>query len=351
MKPVPHSRPWLTAGDASAISAALQSGMIGQGKRTEEFEGRMAAWVGGAGGVATASGTAAVSLALRVLECGPGDDVIMPSYVCRCVLDAVLATGASPVLCDSGPEWNIEPEGVAPLVSRRTRAVIVPHLLGIFADTGRFKEMGIPIVEDFAQALGPAGAPPLVGDIGVFSFHPTKCLTTAEGGMCVSREPGLLAKLRDARSTGHASGGSRAFSPLSDLASVLGLSQLDRYPAALERRREIASRYDRAIAGGQASRGPCRRPTMHFRYPVRIPGGSPRYAPAFLERGVIVRRGIDELMHRILGLDDRGFPGAVCSFDDTVSLPIHPSMSDREVETCASAAAEIWRANPAGAGN
>lgn len=350
MRQIPHSRPWLTADDLSAISAALDSCMIGQGARVEELEQRLAGWVGAAGGVATASGTAAVCLALRALGCAPGREVILPSYICRSVLEAVLATGATPVLCDNGPAWVMEPANVAPHLTPRTQAIIVPHVFGIFAEVAKFRQFRVPVVEDFAQAVGHPQAPVLAGDIGIFSFHPTKCLTTGEGGMCVASDPVLLGRLQSARRSDHAAGGSRAFSPMSDLTAALGLSQLERYPFALARRKEIAARYDRALAGGVARCAPGNPTTMHFRYPLRVEGGITRYAQLFSDQGVVVRRGVDELMHRVLGLPDGEFRQATEAFAETVSLPLYPSMPEADLETCLAAARDILGANPAQTG-
>lgn len=148
MNMIPHSRPWITPSDLRAVRRTLDTAMIGQGNLTATWEKTLSAWVHGIGGVAVASGSAALELALRALHCRKGTEVIMPAYVCRDVYQAIVASGARPVLCDVGPDWLVEPENVAPLVSARTGALLLPHLYGLFLDLDRFRGFGVPIIED-----------------------------------------------------------------------------------------------------------------------------------------------------------------------------------------------------------
>jgi UDP-4-amino-4-deoxy-L-arabinose-oxoglutarate aminotransferase len=341
MKMIPHSRPWVIEGDLEAVAAVLRSEMIGQGETAARFEAAMSQWLGlNHAGVAVASGAASLQLALRALGVGTGDEVILPTYVCRSVLDAIRTVGATAVLSDVGRQWVVTPSNVAPLIGAHTRAIVVPHMYGIFADVAAFREFGIPIVEDCAQALGRSNDWTLEGDVGVFSFHPTKCLTTGEGGLAVARDPALNERLR---AVGEGGPRRRALAPLSDLAAALGLSQLARYDAALSRRRRIADIY-RSALGDRASALLCRTPwdrAMHFRFPLSWAGGVDSCATAFARNGIVVRRGADQLLHRIMGKDDRGFPTATELFETTVSIPIYPALSDVEVAICASALAAL----------
>src|SRR5882672_11343027 len=185
MKEILHSKPWITDADNAALADLMRSGMLAQGTKTAEFERAVSEWVGVKdSGVAVGSGAASIVLALDALGIGSGDEVVLPTYVCPKVPEAVLTTGATPVLCDMSDYWTLKPDNVEPYVSPRTKALIVPHLYGIFSDTRSFHRFGIPVIEDCAQAIGHAGKrPPSSGDIAIFSFHPTKLLTTGEGGM------------------------------------------------------------------------------------------------------------------------------------------------------------------------
>jgi perosamine synthetase len=335
---IPHSRPWVDEADLSSVMDILRSEQIGQGATTSLFEAALSRWLDiEAAGVAVASGGAALWMALCALDVQRGDDVILPTYVCRSVFDAVLAAGATPVLADVGPEWVLTPATVAPRVNTRTRAIIVPHMYGIFADVAAFRQFDVPVIEDCAQALDRPSRWRMRGDIGVFSFHPTKCFTTGEGGLALARDPSLNDRLRAVRD-GDA-GVSRVAAPMSSIAAGLGLSQLARLDASLARRRAIAATYRLALGETGVTRlrrTPwCR--TMHFRFVMSDAGGFDAAADYFLRRGIIVRRGVDALLHRALGMSDEWFPMAAELFETTVSVPIYPALTDAQVTTCAEA--------------
>lgn len=344
MEPIPHSRPWITESERAAVEAALASEMIGQGERTRRLESEMSAWVGSRDGVAAGSGTAALALALHGVGVRGGDEVVLPTYVCRSVMEAVHSVGARPVLCDIGADWMLKPEAVEGCVTPATRAIVVPHLYGIFADVAAFRRFDCAIIEDFAQAVAGRGDRALVGDVGVFSLHPTKCLTAGEGGVAVSSDPDLVQKMRAYRDGREAAEAGRLLSPLSDLAAALALAQLARYADGLERRRRIAGAYldalDPVLPPGALNR-PAFERSMFFRFPVRVPSGVPAFGDAFLRAGVIVRRGVDELLHRLGAMADERFPVAVELYQSTISLPIYPALGEDEIRTCARTAARL----------
>lgn len=345
MAPVAHSKPWILDEDIAAVSEVLASSMIGQGALVRRLERRLAGWLGMSDGVAAGSGSAALELALRGLGIGPGDEVVAPTYVCRSIVEAVLTVGAAPVLCDAGPDWVTTPGEVGRKMSGRCRAIVVPHLYGIFADIDAFRGFGVPIIEDCAQALDADGARPARGDVAVLSFHPTKCVAAGEGGLAVAADEALVERMRQWRD-GHAGSGrgyaARVFSPLSDLAAALALRQLDRYDRALARRREIAGRYAEAVAAARPealNRNALGR-SMHFRFPIRLPGGLGACESAFARHRVLVRKGVDELLHRGLGLPDEDFPSAVAHFETTVSIPIYPALTGADEARCIAAIAD-----------
>lgn len=334
---IPHSRPWITDADRAAVQAVLAQPMLAQGAQTRRFETEMAAWMGGDDGIALASGSCAITLALQTLDAPRAGSVVVPSYVCRSVLDAIRAADLRPRLCDSGPDWVVTADSVNAAVDAETVAIIVPHLYGLAADIGGITRIGPPVIEDCAQLVGHACPGPMHAHARVLSFHPTKCLTTGEGGMMIAQDAAMLARARALRDGGETD--RRIFSPLSDLAAALGLAQLSRYSSFLVRRREIGARYLAAL-----SRAPMLlRPAWHladgmlFRFPLRLPGGLERWSGFFARHGVAVRRGVDELLHRSLGLPDDAFPEATHAFDTTVSVPLHPSMSAEEIQRCVGA--------------
>ena len=179
MTSIQHSKPWLTKADIEAVNKVIRSGMIGQGEKTSAFERTLSQLFGiDDGGVAVGSGAAALVMALSALGVKSGDEFILPTYVCSSVLEAVFTIEAIPVLCDVGDEWVVKSENMSDYINKRTKAIIVPHMYGVFADVSSFREFGVPIIEDCAQALDYKKRRKISGDIAMFSFHPTKCITT-----------------------------------------------------------------------------------------------------------------------------------------------------------------------------
>src|SRR5206468_3296476 len=188
---IPHSKPILSPEDLAAVRTVLQTGMIASGSTVDSFERAVSRYLGFAGGVAASTGTSALFAALVALGGGSGgegsgEEVVLPTYVCRSLLDAVCASGATPVLCDVGDDWCVSRETVTRHLTSRTKAIIVVHTFGVAADAASIAELGPPVIEDCCQAFGAAaGSTPLgqAGRLSVVSFHATKLLTTGEGGM------------------------------------------------------------------------------------------------------------------------------------------------------------------------
>lgn len=344
MMPAPliaHSRPTLGAQDARAVAQAVRSGWLAQGARVEAFERKMAAFVGVRGGVAVHSGTAALELALLALGVTRGDEVILPSYVCAAPWLAVRRAGATPKLVDIEPDsYAIDPIQAKKALSKRTRAIIVPHLFGLPADLTRLQALHVPLIEDCAQTLGATEQGRRVGSVGaaaVCSFYATKLLCTGEGGMLLSRKPVILEKARVLREYDE--------EPLlvpdsfnrkmTDLQAALGLSQVRRLRQFLQRRKAIAAMYRKALAGADVGLPvvPTGRTHCFFRYVIRLQDGrhsAMEKVMARLERrGVHCRRPIFRPLHQYLKLN--GFPESEEAHRTALSLPIYPSMTDRMV--------------------
>ncbi len=330
---IPHSRPWLNEDDRRAVDAALDSMMVADGDLSRTLEASAAEYLGQAGGVATPDGTTALYLALRALDVGPAHEVVIPTYVCEAVAQAVRWTGATPVLCDVGDDWCVNVDTVRRVITRRTKAVIVVHTFGIVAYTPPIVALGLPVIEDLAQAFGapsPAGMAGSFGTMSITSFHATKCLTTGEGGMAFTLDKALLGRLRALKATDHRL-------PLSNLQAALGLSQLARYGEFLARRAQIAARYRRSIPDRHLPPAAVLERTMHFRFPVRVARDVEGLMAEFAARGVLAKRGVDAMLHA----DPGTFPGAESAFEHTLSLPIHPSMTAGDVDRVVAAAEQV----------
>ena len=332
---IPHSRPWITAADVRAVARVVRSGQLAQGTEVAALEADLGGFLGLPPGVAVSSGTAALHLALVGLDLGPGHEVILPSYVCVAPLHAVEYVGATPRLADVDPRsYNLDPADVRRRMTRRTRAIIVPHLFGLPADLDALLELGVPLIEDCAQALGATYRGRPVGGFGVvsiLSFYATKLLTTGEGGMILSRDRSLLRRLRDLRDYDERRRHALRYNyKLTDLQAALGRSQLGRFPAALARRAAIAARYRRAWASL-----PLRLPEpdglrthAYHRFAAAVPGRATTVARLLYTHGVSARPPVFQPIHRTLGL--AGFPGAEEAWRHALSLPLYPGLTARE---------------------
>lgn len=343
MEQIPHSKPWITDLDIEVVTGVLASSMLAQGERVRMLEKRLASWVNATDAVGIGCGSAAIVLALHGLSIGKGDEVILPTYVCPSVLEAILSADATPVLCDVSRNWVMTVAEAEHVMSSKTRAIIVPHMYGIFTDIESFRTLGVPLIEDCAQAVDSQGARPTKADVTVFSFHPTKCLTSGEGGMAVSSDEVVLQRMRAYRDGSKTGYGARLFSPLSDVSAGLALSQLDRYEEGLVRRREIATRYIEVLetcCPSVINREALER-SMFFRFPLRIQHGLVACQQAFLERGIHVKKGVDYLLHRGMGRSDHAFRVAAELFDTTVSIPIYPALSNNQELRCIEALSQI----------
>ena len=268
---IPVMRPWLGAEEAEAAAAAVASGWVAQGPRVAQFEAAFAEAIGVEHAVAVSSCTAALHLALLVAGIGPGDEVVVPSLSFIATTNAVRYVGATPVFADVDPATqNLTPESIEPVLTGRTRALILVDQAGIPADLDAVRSLadprGITVIEDAACAAGatyrgrPAGAG---AQLATFSFHPRKLLTTGEGGMITTPDAQVAARLRRLREHGmNVSAAQRHQSRqpvieeyvevgfnfrMTDVQAAIGLVQLGKLGATVARRRELASRYQRLL--------------------------------------------------------------------------------------------------------
>lgn len=338
--PVSHSKPYLEAADHAAVRRVLESGMIAAGAEVRAFEAEAAAFAGAAAAVATAGGTAALAMTLAAVGAGPSTEVVVPTYACPEVARAVRLAGAEPVPCDAGPLWVLTPDSVRPALTPRTAAVVAVNVFGIRADLEGLAELGPAVVEDACQSLGHLPQPGPAA-VRVLSFQGTKEITCGEGGMALTADPALGRALAALRDEAHGPGATPG--RMSDIQAALGRGQLARYPAFLARRRVLAARY-REVLAPLAVEHPqaLAESSVQFRFPVLIEEGVPEMMDFFAARGVAVRRGVDALIHRVLGLDSWNFPMAESLFARTLSLPLYPALTDAEQDRVIAACRAAW---------
>lgn len=245
-----------------AIDRVARSGRYILGPEVRAFEEEFATYVGAKHCIGVANGTDALTIALRAIGVGPGDEVVMPSFTFYATAEAAIVAGAQPAFCDIDPEtFCVTPEAVKAALTPRTKAIVPVHLFGNVAPVDELRELGLPIVEDAAQAAGAerhgvkAGA---LGDAATFSFFPSKNLPClGDGGAITTSDDEVAEQARVLRF--HGSRDKATFtdvgynSRLDEIqAAVLRvlLPELDGWTA---RRREVAARYERVGLGEHAS--------------------------------------------------------------------------------------------------
>lgn len=257
--------------DETAIAAAadvLRSGMLVHGAQGNAFEAELQQWLGVKHAVLVSSGTAALHLALVALDIGSGDAVLVPDFTFPATANVVLLAGATPVLVDVDPHsYCVTPAALEAAIQawrgpQRLRAIMPVHEFGHPVDMAAVcalaQRHGLKIVEDAACAIGAREAGAFMGtlgDIGCFSLHPRKTLTTGEGGILTTNDDGLAQRLRRLRSHGMERGpAGMAFHEagfnyrLTDFQAAIGRTQLPHLAAWIESRRALAAQYREALA-------------------------------------------------------------------------------------------------------
>jgi dTDP-4-amino-4,6-dideoxygalactose transaminase len=333
---VPHSRPTIDQEDIRAVAEVLASGMIAQGEKVREFENAIAGFVGMKYGVAVSSGTSALHLALLGLGVGPGDEVIMPSYVCSSPYFATLHAGAKPRIADIGiDDFNICAETAKKRLSKRTGAIIVPHMFGTAAELDGLVELGVPVVEDCAQALGAeykgkkTGG---IGDVGVLSFYATKMITTGEGGMVLTNSAECREKVLEVRDYDKKSLGKVRYNyKMTDFQGAFGLSQLAKLDSFIHRRIKIAHCYSEALSASEAIIPQLLnyKKSVFFRYVILIDRALKVRREA-KKLGVGLERPVFQPLHKYTTVADCPHTNKV--YTHALSIPIYPGLSDAEVD-------------------
>jgi perosamine synthetase len=347
------------------MEEAIRHRAINQGQIAQSFEKDFAGYLGAAGAVATNSGTSALVLALRTLGVGRGDHVTIPSYTCLAVLHAVCQIGAKPILADNAcipqrMDYNITAEAVKRVLSRKTKAVIVPHMFGVPAPTKDLLEIGVPLIEDITLSLGAQGGNKPIGESGmlsVCSFHASKMMTCGEGGMLTAATTELYERARylngweaDQVPMRYSAGDPPVYElrynfHMSDIAAALGKSQLLRLPRFAERRRELARQYNERLGHFDFLIAPAvdEEPNVFFRYLMFIKDiDLIQILRSFAAVGIEAGRGVYPPLHRFLRKEPRSFAGAEKAMKAVLSIPLYPALVAKEVDYILSRAEEIF---------
>ncbi len=330
-----------------AVLAVVNSGRYINGPNLKGFEEEFAAMCGTRYAVGVSSGTSAILLSLMALDIGQGDEVIVPSHTFIATATPALFLGATPVYADIDPATcNIDPAGVQRRITPKTRAIIPVHLYGHPCDMDPINEVagkhGLHVIEDACQSHGATYKGRKTGslaDIACFSFFPSKNMTVlGDGGMITTGHDQIAGKLRMLRDHGrtqkyvHEILGLNC--RLSEIHAAVGREQLRHLPHWNERRRAIAARYNALLAGTGAILPVEREWARHvyYMYVIRVQGRD-SLASYLKERGIETGIHYPIPVHRQpLMRSDVRLPITEQYVDEILSLPMHPHLSDEEVD-------------------
>ena len=332
---IPHSRPTLGSEEIQAATAVMESRHIAEGRVVKEFENEFARRLGVGHAVATSSGTAALHLSLLAMGIGSGDEVIMPSFVCTALLNAVGYVGATPVITDIDPlTYNIDPVDVKRRLTDRTRAIVVPHLFGLPADLESLLALNVPIIEDCAQAVGgsfndkPLGT---LGDVGIFSFYATKMMACGEGGMVVSNSEKISARISDLKSYDEKDNYEIRYNyKMTDIQAAIGLVQFNRLDTFIRQRRHIAQRYLKGLSLPGLKLPSLDPAHIYFRFVIGLGYDSQAAIRDLNNQGIGCSRPIHTPLHHCL--DISGYPATDKAWETSLSIPVYPSLTDEDVD-------------------
>ncbi len=355
---IPIARPQVGEEEKALVWSAMESGQLAQGARVREFEEQFADFVGAPHAVAVSSGTTALHLALLGLDIGPGDEVITVAFTFTATASPILHVGATPVFIDIEPRtYTMDVDQLKAAITPRTKAIIPVSLYGLPADmtaiTALAERHGIPVIEDACQAHGADRDGRRSGNwgIGAFSFYPTKNMTTGEGGIITTDDQQLADRTRLLREHGMR----ERYRPeilgynfrMTDVHASIGLGQLPKLPDANARRRAIAARYDEALARVVTPFVPAGVTHVYHQYTLRV-GKASEFGSRLEARGVGSNVYYPVPVHRqapfrALGLADTALPVTERMVEEILSIPVHPALSDSDVDTVIDAVNDVAR--------
>ena len=362
---IPQVAPWLGEAEQAAVLETIADNWITEGPRTAEFSAQLNQLIGVPHGVFAPNGTLALVLGLLALGIGPGDEVLVPDITFIASANAVCMVGATPVFADVTPEnYQIDVAACARHLSERTRAIMPVHLYGMVANMRAVMAFAqahsLLVIEDAAQAIGVhydgrhAGA---FGDVGCFSFFADKTITTGEGGYVTTSSSATYERLRLLRNQGRLDRGSFIHPALgynfriTDMQAALGLAQLHKLAAIVERKRRIFDWYQERLRDVDQVRFLPIEPGSEF-VPFRVVllCENVRQLMEYAEQHGIQARSFFYPLHQQpcfkeldrshggpLDLDDRHYPHAIDGYARGVLLPVFPTLTEAQVEHICSA--------------
>ena len=347
---IPVVRPDIGEEEIAEVTEILRGGMLAQGPKVAELEARWAEYVGVRHAIAVTNGTVALMIIYAGMGLGPGDEVITVSHSFNATASAVLSTGATPVFVDIEPDtYVLGPDRIEAAITPRTKAICPVHLFGLPANMAAISDIaerhGLAIVEDACQAHGATFEGRRVGGFGhgAFSLYATKNMMTGEGGLITTNDDRLADWIRLYRNQGmreryHHEALGYNFR-MTDLAAAIGLVQFDKLERNIQKRRDIARRYDEAFVGTGIGTPviPGDRTHVYHQYTVDVGDERDAVVADLKEAGVGTGIFYPIPIHRQRYILERGIRADLPVTDRaarrSVSLPMYPELAEADVST------------------
>lgn len=320
---ISHSKSFITTNHINKVVDCLNSGLTAAGNLNTLFSKKFGRFIERDHVMLFSSGTSALYHLLKNLECHGRSEVLLPNYICSNVYDAIVLSGNRPVLYDNAPgEWITELNLVKGKVTPETCAIVLNHTFGQalpFVKQLKEEFPNVFIIEDCCHLIAPQSrvnnVEISVGDASFFSFNSTKLLAGGEGGALQINDSTIF---RSIEST-------RIDLGLSDMTCALLIEQLKDYPSFLNRRKEIAEKYSNELVLNSHQ---LLDQSTYFRYTTMVQNQE----EILVDREVAFRKGVDQLIHLKMNLDTH-LPNSVHAYEQTVSLPIYPALTEKELKT------------------
>ena len=239
-------------------------------------------------------------------------------------------------LCDVNSNGVVTEKTVKKVFNKKTKAIIAVHIFGNACNIKSLFKFKVPIIEDACHAFGleinkkKAGT---IGDFGILSFNATKCLTTGEGGMVLTNKFTYAQKIKKILDDkNHISPTKyQHFETITNIQAALGISQLKRYKEFIKKREELFKKFYLVSKKNSLCLINDLKSNFKFRFVIRKKDNFKFLEKKFLTKNIIIRRGVDQLLHRVLNLNDKNFKNTVELFNSSISIPFYPSLSKSEI--------------------
>ncbi len=342
------SKPSITDVEKKAVMDVLDSGFLAQGSRTAEFEKQFASMHGVKHAIAVSNGTCAIQIALMAEGIGPGDEVITSPFTFIATANAIVFTGAKPVFVDIEPDsFNISPDLIESAITPRTKAILPVHLYGQVCEMDKIEAIAekhdLKIIEDACQSVLATYKRKHAGSFGTgtFSFYATKNMMTGEGGMITTNDDDVADQCRLIRNHGmreryvHEMVGFNF--RMTDIQAAIGLAQMERIEAFTEKRRSNAEFYNQNIQSVPTPQELEDRKHVWHQYTIRIEDDQrdtviENLSNAGIGYGIYYPIPLHEQQSMQKYVDHANFPVTEQASREVLSLPVHPGLSDEDLE-------------------